>query len=70
MKIYRVPDTPGSLFNVKGRYLHTCYSGMLKRENHRAELRCAKPLIYRQEKKTVQPLALVPTVGRLKKKLS
>jgi hypothetical protein len=32
------------------------------------ELRCAKPLIYRQEKKTVQPLALVPTVGRFLKK--
>ncbi len=33
-------------------------------------LRCAKPLSYRIEKKTVQPLVVMPTLGRLKKKLS
>ncbi len=41
----------------------------VKRENHSCSA-CAKPLTYRIEKKTVQPLVGRPTVGRLKKKLS
>jgi hypothetical protein len=70
-QFYSVPDTPGSLFSGIFTVIlqYYCIEILFKRENH--SYSAVQNLFHIiKKKKTVQPLVRMPTVGRLKKKLS